>query len=196
MTGSRVAWPVTDPVALLERSIGYTLGSLQLVTPDAMTRPTPCRGWDLRALLAHMHDALETLQQAVDDRFVALAPGTADRNASTDPVGALRDRACRLLGSWNAAEAGEVILVGGLPLEKGVVPAAGALEIAVHGWDVARACGHRRPIPPRLAQELLTCATFFVTDADRPGRFASAVQVGPRADAGERLLAFLGRDPR
>ena len=36
-------------VALLERAMGYTLGSLVLVTPDDMANPTPCAAWDLRA---------------------------------------------------------------------------------------------------------------------------------------------------
>ena len=52
-------------VALLERAMGYTLGSLQLVTPQSLDNPTPCREWDLRALLLHMNDSLLTLHQAI-----------------------------------------------------------------------------------------------------------------------------------
>ena len=43
--------------------MGYTLGSLQLVTPDLMGAPTPCAGWTLRALLGHMNDSLRTLHE-------------------------------------------------------------------------------------------------------------------------------------
>src|SRR6266511_4033250 len=66
MTHDRSTAPPIGGVALLERATGYTLGSLHLVTPAAMERPTPCRDWDLRALLAHMDDALVALQEAVD----------------------------------------------------------------------------------------------------------------------------------
>jgi uncharacterized protein (TIGR03086 family) len=197
MTGAAVAWPLADPVALLERSIAYTLGSLQLVTEESMDRATPCRGWDLRQLLAHMNDALGTLQEAALDRHIALAPATgAAPDPESDPVAALCDRACRLLGAWARSGDPEGIQIGGVSMAAGIVPAAGALEIAVHGWDVARACGRNRPIPPDLAEELLTCATLFVSDADRPARFAAPVELSAGAGPGERLLAFLGRDPR
>lgn len=193
MTGAAVAWPLADPVALLERSIGYTLGSLRLVTEESMGRATPCRGWDLRKLLAHMNDALGTLQEAALDRHIALAPTADAPDPDVDPVAALCDRACRLLGSWARSGDPEGILIGGVSMAAGIVPAAGALEIAVHGWDVARACGRNRPIPPGLAEELLTCATLFVTEADRPARFGLPVDVSRGAGPGERLLAFLGR---
>jgi hypothetical protein len=40
-TGS-TATVVTGGVALLERAMAYTLGGLLLVTPEAITNPTPC----------------------------------------------------------------------------------------------------------------------------------------------------------
>ncbi|MGH3624198.1 MAG: hypothetical protein ACRDQ5_20820 [Sciscionella sp.] len=45
---------------------------------------------------------------------------------------------------------------------------AGAVDIVVHGWDLAKGCGQRRPIPSSLAEEMLDLAPLFVTDADRP----------------------------
>lgn len=90
-------------VGLLERAIAYTLGSLQLVTPDALARASPCRGWDLSALLRHLNDSLEVMHEAVDVGHVDLAPtgaddegradfdGHGDRDAS--PAATLRDRA-------------------------------------------------------------------------------------------------------
>ncbi|MEU0437066.1 hypothetical protein ABZ153_36730 [Streptomyces sp. NPDC006290] len=74
--------------------------------------------------------------------------------------------------------------------------AVGALEIAVHGWDVARACGRARPIPSALAAELLPLAHLVVADADRGVRFAAPVDVPPGTRPGGLLLAFLGRRPQ
>ncbi len=74
-------------VALLERAINYTLGSLLLVTPQLMSRPTPCQDWDLRTLLIHMNDSFDALCEAVDDGQVSLTPSEFDRDA--DPVAAL-----------------------------------------------------------------------------------------------------------
>ena len=59
---------------LLERAISYTRGSLALVTPGGLSRPTPCTGWDLAELLVHMDDSLAALLEAVLDRRVLLVP--------------------------------------------------------------------------------------------------------------------------
>ncbi|HKT04286.1 MAG TPA: hypothetical protein VJT31_32580, partial [Rugosimonospora sp.] len=113
-----------------------------------------------------------------------------------DPVALLRGRACRLLGAWAAAQPGnDRVCVGERQLTRGLVLGTGAIEVAVHGWDVARACGHARPVPDPLAEELLDLCPLFVTEADRPGRFDPPRPVPPPAGPGDRLLAFLGRDP-
>jgi uncharacterized protein (TIGR03086 family) len=180
---------------LLERAINYTVGSLHSVTRAALSRPTPCREWDLLALLAHMNDSLSALQEASEIAAVHLRPIDDERELGTDPVATLRDRACSLLGAWSNASAERTIRIGGCPLLTDVVTGTGAVEIAVHGWDVARACGQHRPIPPPLAAELLAFARTVVGEADRPYRFAPAVQVSPLASPGDRLVAFLGRRP-
>jgi uncharacterized protein (TIGR03086 family) len=78
-------------------------------------------------------------------------------------------------------------------LRSDLLAAAGSLEIAVHGWDVAQACGVDRPLPAALALELLEVVPLLVSDADRPRRFAEPLDVPRGAPAGTRLLAALGR---
>ena len=53
-------------VELLERAIGYTQGSLVLVSSDMLASATPCADWDLRGLLAHMMDSLVALSEAAE----------------------------------------------------------------------------------------------------------------------------------
>jgi uncharacterized protein (TIGR03086 family) len=72
---------------------------------------------------------------------------------------------------------------------------AGAIEVTIHGWDVAVACGLHRPIPDDLADELLDLSAVLIRDSDRPGRFGPPVPVPADAAPGDRLLAFLGRSP-
>ncbi len=195
MLGDHATAALLDGVGLLERALGYTLGSLLLVTADAMTRRSPCRDWDLRALLAHMNDSLEALQEAADVGYIGLAAPQDYGDPSLDPVSTLRNRACRMLGAWADAQDREPVSVAGLPLTTGAVVTTGAVEVAVHGWDVAQACGRPRTIPSALAEELLPLADLLVTDADRPSRFAAPVAVPPAAGPETRLLAFLGRRP-
>lgn len=189
-------------VELLERAIGYTRGALALVVPELLTAPTPCRDWDLRRLLEHMDDSLTSLHEAGTGHRVSLTPlgrPTPHPAGSADLVDRLRARACQLLGEWTAewtsgAQPRRDVVVEGRPLTSAVLTSAGALEIAVHGWDVAEACGVRRPLPDRLAIDLMRIAPVVVTPGDRPGRFDEPVLVLPDATPGERLLAFLGRE--
>lgn len=195
-------------VELLERAIGYTRGALALVSADLMTAPTPCSEWDVRQLLLHMDDSLTLLLEAgathrlqvYRPAAVAGSPAAGSlRTASAEElVDRLRDRACRLLGQWTADWAAgprspQDVVVGDRPLTSAVLTSAGALEIAVHGWDLATACAVRRPLPDDLATALLRIAPVLVGPTDRPGRFAEPLGNRPNAGPADRLLAFLGR---
>lgn len=194
MTESRAAATLFGALGLLERAISYTMGNLHNVTSAALSRPTPCRDWDLSDLLAHMNDSLTALHDAIDLGHVDLSPATGAADPAADLVAALRERAGLLLGACARTE-GDLVSVGGCPVSASVVTIAGAVEVAIHGWDVAQACGHPQPIPPRLAEELLQLSPLLVTAADRPGRFAAPVACAPGAGPADRLIAFLGRDP-
>jgi uncharacterized protein (TIGR03086 family) len=182
---------VSTGVDLLERAITYTLGSLRDVPREALALPTPCRDWDLRALLVHVNDSLLALHEAAELGHVYLDPGDHPR----DPVHTARDRAQQLLGAWSTHTSRPGVSVAGAALSTGIVTTTGAVEIAVHGWDVARALGLDRPIPAPLAEEMLEVSPLLVSDLDRPERFAPPIPLPRGAPAGDRLIAFLGRHP-
>jgi uncharacterized protein (TIGR03086 family) len=189
---------VTDPALLggmtvLERAVSYTLGSLALVTPEALDRPTPCRHWALYDLLDHLADSMAALAEAVE--YGRVGPSSAWIRAGGPVLTVVRDRATRLLGAWARVDDPVPVRVGNALMTAPLVAGAGALEVAVHGWDVARACGRHRPIPDALADELLDLAVLFVRGGDRPGRFGRPLPPPPAAPPGDRLLAFLGRAP-
>ena len=181
--------PLDDAVELLDRSLAYTRGALADVRPDLLTRPTPCAGWDLGRLLAHMEDALDAFTEAAAGRVrIGPVPATSTR------VEALREKACALLGAWTAASCARGrVEVGDLGLDAPLLVATGALEITIHGWDVAQATGRRTPIPEDLARGLLGVADETIQPADRGPRFAAPRAVSSPASAGERLLAHTGR---
>ena len=195
--GQTLAATVTGGFALLERAMAYTLGSLQLVTPEVMAAPTPCAGWSLRALLLHMNDSLQTLHEAIACGHVDLVahPAADYGDPVDDPVGTLRSRACGMIGAWATDRGPTHITIADSGMPAGLVAATGAVEVAVHGWDVARSCGMSRPVPAPLAAELLPLVQLIVDDTDRPHRFAAAEGVRPTATASDHLLAYLGRHP-
>lgn len=185
--------PLLESLGLLERAVGYTRATLQDVTPAMLGNRTPCERWDLRTLLDHMVESLETLTEAADLGTVELrVPSGAP--APVDAVQRLRVQACTLLGAWSAMARDEEVMVGDRPLASSLLACAGALEVAVHGWDVGQATGHPRPIPTLLALELLPWVGVFVTELDRPGQFAAAIDV-PLSGPSATLLARVGRRP-
>lgn len=175
-------------VELLERSLSYTRVALAAVRPTSMTRPTPCDRWDLGSLLAHMDDALDAFLEAAGGS-VAVSRGAH----GPVPVSSLQDKACTLLGTWAATARtgleGAGVDVGGVDVDPALLVGAAAVEITVHGWDVATALGLDHPIPDGLATALLPVAV----DMAPLGDFAPPVLVAPDAPAGVFLLATLGR---
>jgi len=185
--------------ALLAGAISYALGACVQVAPGEMTRPTPCADWDLAALLAHLARSMADLESALRtgqlDRDPDDPAGPAvPRVDGGDPVEVLRDQAANLLfACYSHHSRDRFVLVGGLPLPAGVVACTGAVEIAVHGWDVCAARGRDGPIPPGLAAQMLRLCPLLV--AGREGLFGAPVHVPSQASPGDRLVAYLGRTP-
>lgn len=195
-------------VELLERSLAWTSGALTGVEPGLLDRPTPCERWRLRDLLTHLEDGLDAFTEAAAGH-VAVAPAPLPDDPD-DRCGRLRSKACTLLGAWwSAQRSGAPALVRvegpaapGRPaastavgLDADVLVRAAALEITVHGWDVARATrGPDGPgLPPALARDLLPAARLLVPRDGRAGRFAGPTPYDASDGPAAQLLAWLGR---
>ncbi len=193
---AQMAWP-TEGARLLEPSISYALGVVLAVTPELLPRPTSCRGWDLRMLLRHASESLAAIHEGIEAGRVGPDPAAEDGELVADPARAFRDRAGQLLDAWTSpGHQRQVIEIAGCPLAASVMAAAAALEVAVHAWDVSRACGQRQPIPLALATGLLVIAPTLVPRTGRHPQFAAPVTVPATACPSDRLAAFLGRTPR
>lgn len=188
--------PAAGATALLAGAISYALGACAVVGPQEMSLPTPCQEWDLRLLLDHLAGSMADLETAI--RTGRLGPD-GEHPPDPDPdrqdqFQLLCDRAASLLcACYEARHPGRLVLVGGLPVPDGIVACTGAVEIAVHGWDVSAARGRGGPIPPGLATRMLRLCPLLV--AVRRGLFADPVEVPPAASPGDRLVAYLGRAP-
>ena len=190
---SSVPGPVRPPGAaeMLERALVYSRAALGSVRPEDLALPTPCPGWSLARLLRHMDDSLAAMADAASAPHLSLAPASSPREAAA-PVARPRRRACTLVGRWGAADAGTVGF-GGLAVEREALGRVGALEITLHGWDVAQACGPALPLPPVLAMDLWPVARDHLGAADLPCRVGAELQVADAATPQQRLLALSGR---
>jgi uncharacterized protein (TIGR03086 family) len=192
-------------IGLLVGAISYMLGVCAPIGPAEMTLPTPCADWDLAMLLGHLCRSMADLETALRTGQLDLEEPAS---AGGDPVEVLRDRAAQLLCAGYCFGGPErFVAVGGLPMPAGLVACTGAVEIAVHGWDVsaARARAGRdgagrgadvrgTPIPAGLAARMLRLSPLLV--AGREGLFAVPVEVPAEASPGDRLVGYLGRNPR
>jgi uncharacterized protein (TIGR03086 family) len=189
------AWPA-DGARLLEPSVSYAVGVGLAVTPELLSRSTPCREWDLRMLLRHASESLAALAGGIETGRVGPDPAAEDGDLVADPARAFRDRAGQLLHAWTSpGHQRQIIEIAGCPLAASAMAATAALEIAVHGWDISRACGQRQPIPRALATGLLAIAPALVPRTGRHPLFAAPVTVAATAGPSDRLAAFLGRSP-
>jgi uncharacterized protein (TIGR03086 family) len=178
---------------LLDRALAYTRGSLYAARHTDLSVPTPCAQWDLGALLEHLDDSLAALIEAAAGRVEPCPPVVGPPRERL--LAAVSCRAGAAVGAWTGRlSRDDIVLEPDAALSEHVVATVGALEIAVHGWDVARACAADRPLPEQLAAGLHPVALALVTDVDRLHRFAAAVPTSS-SSASARLLAFLGRRP-
>lgn len=176
-------------------AVSYALKAAALLTDGDMSRATPCTGWDVGELLRHLCDSLTAFDEALGTGRLSPAGMTVPaprRPPDGPPVEQLRDCAAELLCTLFTTDV-QVIDVNGLPMPATLALATGAMEITVHGWDIYVAIGRGRAVPGAIARPLVRVLPHLVPD--RRELFASPVATPPCASAGDRLVAYLGRDP-
>ena len=167
------------------------------IQPDDWSRPTPCSEWTVRDLVNHLvyeqlwvPDLLAgTTVAEIGDRFDGDVLGD-------DPVGRWRASSRAAREAW--LQPGT--LEREVHLGRGPVPATRyilemTLDLAVHGWDLARGIDAPSPLGTELAETLLPPFEEQVSAFQGIGIFDPPVPVPDSASAPERLIALSGRDP-
>ncbi|WP_377270132.1 TIGR03086 family metal-binding protein [Peterkaempfera sp. SMS 1(5)a] len=183
------------------RALQITETLVDQVDPGRLDVPSPCTGWTLRRLLAHMIGQNHGFAAAADGELTDRA-AWADRDFGDDPSAAFRASSARVV----AAFAREGVLDGRfwLPEVRGgqMFPARTAIgfhfvDYVVHGWDVAASIGVPAPFDDDLLAAVLPYAEE-VPDGDnrrRPGAsFQPALAIADGRPL-DRILAMLGRSP-
>jgi uncharacterized protein (TIGR03086 family) len=186
-------------ITTMQRACASTEQILEGVTPAQYDLPTPCERWPVRALMNHVLGTLSLGAGLLGDTppAVRMAPGELPdvELVGDDPVGAYRLGVEGLL----AAAGGDALArphatpLGDMPGE--VLGGFTTLDIAVHGWDLAKATGQDPTLETDLAEEVLAFARQTITDATRAPRIGAEVAVAPSAPVTDRLVGYLGRRP-
>ncbi|MEU2717377.1 TIGR03086 family metal-binding protein [Streptomyces sp. NPDC007205] len=185
-----------EGVELLRQAHACLREVVAAVPEEAWGSPTPCSEWTVRQVLnharidQHAYGLVLAADRPGEDPFQPADALHGDPVAELEKVlDAVADAYAQL-----PADAGSVPTpLGPLPLP--LAAGAGALDAAVHAWDIAVATGQNRPLAPALAAGLRPAADHLVPQLRAYGVFAPALASDGSRDEAAALLAFLGRDP-
>jgi uncharacterized protein (TIGR03086 family) len=189
-----------DIVALDRIAVRESLRVVELARQADWERDTPCTGWTLRRLVAHM--------AAQHHGFAAATRGAGGESAYwrepedlTEPWRAYRGAAAAVLAAF--AEPDVIGREFMLPELGGVFPGQMAvgfhfIDYVVHAWDVAATLGIGLDLPEHVLDAAVAVARLVPTDpAGRGPGFAFAPALGVPAGSGplDEALCLLGRAP-
>jgi uncharacterized protein (TIGR03086 family) len=187
--------------ALDRRAVLASIDVVSAVTPADLDRPTPCTGWDLRALLVHL---------VREHRgFAAAARGTtddlsvwADQPLGDDPAGAYREAALDVVDAFSTGTTTTFwlpLITSQQWVEADRAVSFHLLDYVVHTWDVAATLGVAYDPDDELAEATLAVARAEVPDGPHRRRpdasFAPALPPADDEPAWPLALRMLGRDP-
>jgi uncharacterized protein (TIGR03086 family) len=170
-----------DALALVATGIG----------DDQLQHPTPCEKYTVAELLDHLGATLRSSARAARKE----AQTGADAAPAVSPQ-ALADSAGLVSVAWTDPAAYE----GTTEFGPGEMPAELAAsitlqELALHGWDLARATGQPFGVSEETARVALGVVEQIAEPARSNGSYGPAVSVTGDAPAFQRALGVSGRNP-
>jgi uncharacterized protein (TIGR03086 family) len=191
----------TDIVGLDARAVRASVQVVSRADPADLARPTPCAGWTLGRLLAHMteqHNGFAAAAAGDGANLVRWHTGAP----AADPIGEYAAAAKRVLAAFGTA--GVLDREFDLPEISTSVPfpapeAIGFhfVDYVVHGWDVARALGLDYDLDSYVLAAALPIARS-VPDGERRRRPGAAFAPRVAVTGGgvlDEIVALLGRRP-
>jgi uncharacterized protein (TIGR03086 family) len=186
---------MTDAEVLtdLDRALTATEAVVAGIGSDQWAAPTPCTELDVRGVLNHLVRGNLLFAAVIRDEP---RPNPAADHLGDDPLAAYQRAAGRLREAFSAPDVLDSVYKAPFGTGPGAVLAhVRAVEVLVHGWDLARATGQPGAFPDDVAERALAGARRALTERPQgPGApFAAEVAVAPDAPAADRLAGFLGR---
>jgi uncharacterized protein (TIGR03086 family) len=192
-----------DPRPMFATAVRTATAVISWVSPDQLSQPTPCRAFDVAALLDHLvlvASRITSLGRGTPD-FSATDGGTAGWSAS-DIAAAWTHDITEAVQAWDDPES----LTRTITLPWATMPGDAVLrmylsELLVHTWDLARATDQ---LPSWDDDAVLAALSLMETalpadirgdadDAEVP--FAPVVPTSDDAAPIDRLVAWCGRNP-
>jgi uncharacterized protein (TIGR03086 family) len=165
---------------------------VRAVDPDRWANQSPCDEWTARQLVGHVvgvHGmmlgwigrSLSPAPSADEDPLAAFQSARGDMQTVLDDPELAGSEYDGLFGRTNIAATVDRFL---------------GFDLVVHGWDLARATGQDERIDPGEVERIWVDVHELGDNIRQKGVCAEAVAISDDAPMQDRLLAYLGRDPR
>ncbi|MFE2265460.1 TIGR03086 family metal-binding protein [Streptomyces griseosporeus] len=183
---------------LLRRAAARAVPLVRGIPDEALTAPTPCPDYDVRALADHLFHVVVEFQKlaARQDADFSVTPRRV--GAGGDWRERFADETDKLVAAWSAPGA-EDGTTGAWQMPARLVGSMALLDLVVHAWDLARATGRTYPVDEELAPvvgQLRASVAELAPTGRKMGAFGEPVPAPEGATEFERLLGETGRDPR
>lgn len=184
-----------DPTELFDRAAAALQARLREVTVGDLDAPTPCPGWTVRDLLAHLAEESCWAAGALTGEAPEVIATRCDGDLlGEQPVGSL-DRLTAAARVATRDTSRETVSFGDSTMATADYLTELFADHLIHTWDLAVATGD----DPVLDEELVAaCASWFDAHERQwreAGEIAAPVPVDDDADPQTRLLARFGRNP-
>jgi uncharacterized protein (TIGR03086 family) len=178
-----------------ERALRATGAIVDGVAARQLELPTPCDGWSVRELLNHIVSGNLWAAELAAGRSIADVGDRLDGDTlGADPAAAYHASAEVAAAAFDAPGAMDApCAVSYGPVPGSVYCGHRILDVAIHGWDLAKATGQDTTLDPELVDAVAAIVTPQIDMLAGSGMFGTTVGIRNDADAQTRLLSQLGR---
>ena len=156
--------------------------------------PAPVEGWAARDVVRHLVEWLPALLEGGAGVTLPAGPSVDD-----DPVGAWRAHAEAVQALLDDPGTPQRMLsnphIGDLPVDE-AVDRFYTPDVFLHTWDLARATGQDERLDPDRCAAMLAGMEQYEDAMRSSGQYGPRVELPEGAGVQDRLIAFIGRDPR
>lgn len=160
---------------------------------DAWDDPSPVADWRARDVVGHLVGWLPALLEGGAGVHLPAGPSVED-----DPVAAWQAHCDAVQALLDDPETSTKVLsnphIGELPVAE-AVDRFYTSDVFLHTWDLARATGQDVALDPGRCAGMLAGMEPLDEMLRQSGQYGPRVDVPEDADAQDRLMGFIGRDP-
>ncbi|MFC7547349.1 TIGR03086 family metal-binding protein [Plantactinospora sp. GCM10030261] len=180
---------------LLDKSISMAATVVRGVGPGQFQAPTPCVEWNVRALTNHLLQVASALHLAGRRRPVPEELWSHDL-MTVEWADRFDEESRAAVVAWaHPGSSNGMVQMGAAEMPAPMIATMLASDLAIHGWDLARATGQDYHWDGDVAEVTHRFVTEMAEQGRQMGIYATPVPVADTASVFDRALALSGRDP-